>query len=246
MSSVVTISDLRRRVLLLCSSAGDIASLVARQEEDEVADKRLVSVFKYLVDVALLLGIDLTDACLQKLSLNDRKYPVELCGKEVGNGVGVVVDECYTVSDANAKVYVKIRKYSDWSDVTGVTVANQVLAVEVSNDRWLESFLSGGLEQVALKSSAFVAERGWQEHDSETSLALAICSECGELADAVAWLGDSVAEATWFKRLDCISQELADIVIFLVRMVAVCGSDVNEIVNRYRNDCSIVGSTGCE
>lgn len=82
----IRVQSTRQKILLLCSKAGDIArSLVISEGEYIQRDisAPVVDIVRLLVEVAILMNIDLNDACLRKLKLNHAKYPLRLCGKEV-------------------------------------------------------------------------------------------------------------------------------------------------------------------
>ena len=106
----------------------------------------------------------------------------------------------------------------------------------VDGDRreWLATFLSVGLSRVTEKSFAFVMTRNWESFDTSHNLALALCSEAGELAEVVAWKG-AIATGSEVELLRArLAQELADIVILLVRFVCINGIEVAELVRSAR------------
>ena len=76
-------------------------------------------------------------------------------------------------------------------------------------------------------------ERGWQSHDSDKNLAMAICSEAGELAEILAWTGDEVATDKYSDLVEKIASELADIIILVVRLAALGDVDIKKGVEDY-------------
>lgn len=102
---------------------------------------------------------------------------------------------------------------------TGITQYNQSIevAVDISDEHWLDTFLQTGLNDISKKSTSFVVDRQWEQHDTNMNLALALCAEAGELADVIAWTGNSVKEEKIERIRDRIAQELADIIILTVR-----------------------------
>ena len=131
----------------------------------------------------------------------------------------------------------QIEKYTVFSRSTGITQTNQVNICDSADGggrEWLAAFLSMGLSRVTEKSFAFVRARNWQSFDTLDNLALALCSEAGELAEVVAWKGDVVASSEERLLRARLAQELADIVILLVRLVRVNGIEVAELVQSAR------------
>lgn len=63
----------------------------------------------------------------------------------------------------------------------------------------------------------FAAERDWARHDIPNNLVLAILSETGELASLVQWNSPHP-----FSNTDDLGQEIADIFIYLLRLINAC------------------------
>lgn len=98
---------------------------------------------------------------------------------------------------------------------------------------WWTTFGSDGLREIAEKSNLFVAERGWQSHDTERNLAMAVCAEAGELVEILAWKGDEIPKDIFSYVVDRVGQELADIVILVVRLAAKCKVDLHNEIQEY-------------
>lgn len=78
----------------------------------------------------------------------------------------------------------------------------------------------------------FAAERDWGQFHTPKNLALAIAGEVGELCELVQWksdqeIVDSLATDA-FK--GAFSDELADVLIYLVRLATVAGVDLDTAV----------------
>ena len=76
----------RQKILLLCGSAGDVARSVVSSVGEIVpirTSRAAASILKLLVEIAVHVGLDLNDACLRKLALNQEKYPLQLCEHNV-------------------------------------------------------------------------------------------------------------------------------------------------------------------
>lgn len=124
----------------------------------------------------------------------------------------------------------QIEKYTSHSSETGITKDNQTIPIGNVQERdpWVETFLSYGLQDILVKSTAFVVERQWQHHDTKRNLALALVGEVGELADVVAWKGDSIVLEDVESIRDSIAQELADVIIIIVRLANLFGINLQE------------------
>lgn len=88
-------------------------------------------------------------------------------------------------------------------------------------DQWVHGLMHGGLAEITEKSHLFVKERNWEIHDTIANLTLALSSEVGELADIFAWVNDDVQSSEIIRGQNEIAQELADILIVLVRLAKV-------------------------
>jgi NTP pyrophosphatase (non-canonical NTP hydrolase) len=118
----------------------------------------------------------------------------------------------------------KAGKYTQYSNQTGVTKDNQSTESEcpqsaVSVTEFLEA-LPGLAEEIL----QFATERNWTQYHTARNLVLALLGEVGELAELFQWKGDD-KDATndlSSEELDKMSQELADVSIYLLRLATVC------------------------
>ena len=91
---------------------------------------------------------------------------------------------------------------------------------------WLSHFLSTGVNDICKTSCEFVRARQWDHHDNARNLVMAMCSEAGELVDVMAWT-TAIKTAQELQRCqDKTAQELADIVIILVRLAKMSEIDL--------------------
>jgi dCTP diphosphatase len=84
------------------------------------------------------------------------------------------------------------------------------------------------LEKLSLAMRRFSAERDWEKFHDPKSLTLALVGEVGELAELLQWLPAAdvpvlVREQPLQRRL---GEELADILLYLVRVADVVGVDL--------------------
>jgi NTP pyrophosphatase (non-canonical NTP hydrolase) len=78
----------------------------------------------------------------------------------------------------------------------------------------------------------FAQERNWEQYHSPKNLAMALTGEVGELVEIFQWLTEeqskSVAHDPHTAR--AVRDELADVLLYLVRLSTSLGVDLNEAV----------------
>ncbi|CAJ1937940.1 unnamed protein product [Cylindrotheca closterium] len=156
-----------------------------------------------LLETAKSLNLDLIRSIHNKMALNAKKYPVELCKGKAG-------------------------KYTQYSNQTGITKDNQSTEDHV-DDATPHSPLSfremaEALPLLTEEIADFASARHWDQYHTPRNLVLAMLGEVGELAELVQWMGDddSAFVEVDSKKLDKLSQELADVSIYLLRIVTEC------------------------
>jgi dCTP diphosphatase len=65
---------------------------------------------------------------------------------------------------------------------------------------------------------AFVAERDWDQFHSPKNLAMAMSVEAAELLENFQWLREEESRQLSAERLEKVRQEMADVLIYLVRL----------------------------
>jgi len=80
----------------------------------------------------------------------------------------------------------------------------------------------------------FADERDWQKYHSPKNLAMALTGEVGELAEIFQWLTEeqSKSVARDSNTAQAVRDELADVMLYLVRLSSVLGVDLNEAVTQ--------------
>jgi len=78
----------------------------------------------------------------------------------------------------------------------------------------------------------FADERDWTRFHSPKNLALALTGEVGELVEIFQWLDEAAARdvARETATARAVRDELADVLMYLVRLSSVLGVDLNEAV----------------
>jgi dCTP diphosphatase len=74
------------------------------------------------------------------------------------------------------------------------------------------------LDELRDRLRAFVAERDWEQFHSPKNLAMALSVEVAELVEQFQWLSEQQSTALDADRLQRVQDELADVLVYLVRM----------------------------
>ena len=80
--------------------------------------------------------------------------------------------------------------------------------------------------------AAFAAERDWDQFHSPKNLAMALAAEAGELLEHFQWLTEAESAALADARRDEVALELADILLYLVRISDKLGVDLVAAAHR--------------
>ncbi|MGE0174412.1 MAG: nucleotide pyrophosphohydrolase [Oligoflexales bacterium] len=88
------------------------------------------------------------------------------------------------------------------------------------------------LEQVIARQRRFVAERDWEKFHTPKNLVMALSRECSELLEIFQWIDGeesrSVTENPEVKA--AVSDEIADVLFYLVRIADVLNIGLNDAV----------------
>lgn len=87
------------------------------------------------------------------------------------------------------------------------------------------------LEQLAIYMRQFSADREWDQFHTPKNLAMALSGEVGELVEIFQWLTPEESASLDEAARRHTSDELADIIIYLVRLADVLGIDLGEAVD---------------
>jgi dCTP diphosphatase len=83
------------------------------------------------------------------------------------------------------------------------------------------------LEELAVRLRRFADERDWGQFHSPKNLAMALSGEVGELVEIFQWLTEEESlEVMSSARADDVRDELADVLIYLIRLADVLGVDL--------------------
>ena len=82
------------------------------------------------------------------------------------------------------------------------------------------------LSELRDEIDAFVAERDWAQFHTPKNLAMGVVIEAAELMEHFLWRTDAQSTALDFTRREQIAQEMADVLIYLVRLSRVVDVDL--------------------
>ena len=81
------------------------------------------------------------------------------------------------------------------------------------------------LEDLREQLRRFAAERDWDQFHSPKNLAMALSAEAGELLEAFQWLSEEQSRRLSPEALEAASEEIADVLLYLVRLSDKLGID---------------------
>ena len=86
------------------------------------------------------------------------------------------------------------------------------------------------VEELRDQLQEFARERDWEQFHTPKNLAMALAGEVGELLEIFQWLTPEQAQAVMEStRADDVEDELADVVIYLVRLADVLDIDLLDV-----------------
>ncbi len=88
------------------------------------------------------------------------------------------------------------------------------------------------LDDIKLRLREFAKERDWDQFHSPKNFSMALIVECAELVEHFQWLTDEQSRNLPDDTLDEVSLEMADIMIYLIRIADKLDVDLIEAVNR--------------
>lgn len=74
------------------------------------------------------------------------------------------------------------------------------------------------LESLRRELAAFAEVRDWDQFHSPKNLAMALIAECAELVEHLQWLTEDESARLDEKKLAAVRHELADVLIYLIRI----------------------------
>jgi dCTP diphosphatase len=214
------IALVRNLIFRLTALTGSLALVMLRDTADASFDDLdmeldsesiMTRMLATLLRLSASLSMDLHAACHNKIKLNAKKYPVELCKGSAD-------------------------KYTEYSKVTGISKTAGQSTIEesdstnpfdmnnASGDEINESFLAHSVPALTVQTRQFAADRDWHRYHTPRNLLLALTGELGELSEIFQFKGDvEPNQPLSVEEQDKIKQEVADVTIYLLRLADVSG-----------------------
>lgn len=86
--------------------------------------------------------------------------------------------------------------------------------------------------QLASALAIFATERDWHQFHSPKNLVMALSGEVGELTEIFQWMSEDASRAAGSNPATAnkVREELADVLLYLVRLADILGVDLNDAV----------------
>lgn len=88
------------------------------------------------------------------------------------------------------------------------------------------------IEEAAAAMRAFADERGWDRFHTPKNLAAAMSVEAAEVLEHFQWLTEAESKALPPEKRDAVALELADVLLYLVRLADRLGIDLLDVAKR--------------
>jgi NTP pyrophosphatase (non-canonical NTP hydrolase) len=88
------------------------------------------------------------------------------------------------------------------------------------------------IEKWQQRLNEFAELRDWKQFHSPKNLSMALIVEAGELAEHFQWLTQKESFNLAKEKLEAVGEELADILVYLLRLADQLGIDLSEAVDR--------------
>jgi NTP pyrophosphatase (non-canonical NTP hydrolase) len=197
MKEIGNIRDLRLQLLMCIKNVGNIVEAMVFKD-----DFSLNRLYGSLISTAYLLRVNLPTATHAKISINEKKYPIEYC--------------CGSVC-----------KYTVYSSKTNIT-QNSIQIIpddayfnpptEDNDGAYCQNFYSK-LPYIRERALNFTREQNWDSYDTPNNLVFALNSKLAELCELFQWKGDDpqqtiISDEEWNQA----AQEIADVLLFALKL----------------------------
>jgi NTP pyrophosphatase (non-canonical NTP hydrolase) len=88
------------------------------------------------------------------------------------------------------------------------------------------------LDDLSARLLAFARERDWEQFHSPKNLSMALAGEAGELLEHFQWLSEADSAALPDAKRESVALEMADILIYLVRLAERLDVDLVDAAHR--------------
>lgn len=224
----------RSCILQVGVSAGRLCGVANSHLLDNYETSLVMAMADLFVDLyrtSQSLNLNLVVAIRNKLELNCRKYPVDLC-KVRRRHLCCILEKSLSLMCCVYRDQGKAGKYTQYSTITGVTLDNQsTTSADQEHSTIPFSELVVQLPYLVDEIKLFAEERDWTRFHTPRNIILALLGEVGELAELIQWKGDEQPLHLEPNELDKLSQELADVSIYLLRLASITNVTASLINN---------------
>lgn len=91
------------------------------------------------------------------------------------------------------------------------------------------------LFKIVERIRSFAHERDWEKFHSPKNISMALSVEASELMEHFQWLSEEESRNLSDQKLDEVSQEIADVFLYLLRMSDELGVDLLEVADNKMN-----------
>jgi dCTP diphosphatase len=175
-----------------------------------------------------VLKLNMIVAIHNKLKLNEKKYPVEHCKGKAGKYTHY--SHLTGITTTNQVTEVGMAEAIRGQQQQTATPVQDTTSTQPGIPEWrvVLSLQQVMAEVPALASTIaqFATARLWTKYHTPRNIVMALLGEVGELSELLQFKGDQnvedLVEALEPKELDKLSQEIADVSIYLLRLATVC------------------------
>jgi len=100
------------------------------------------------------------------------------------------------------------------------------VTIVINSHQYYKGYTVNELEELRALISNFAKERDWDQFHSPKNLSMALIVEAGELVEHFQWLKQSESRNLPKDKLEAVEEELADILVYLVRIADQLGIDL--------------------
>lgn len=90
------------------------------------------------------------------------------------------------------------------------------------------------IKRLSDELAVFALDRNWDQFHSPKNLVMALSGEVGELSEIFQWLTEDASRSVAVdpETAEAVREELADVMLYLVRLSSVLGVDLNDAVTQ--------------
>lgn len=189
-------------ILQIGYHVGQLCQIINSQNDTSMIIDHASSVIRSIWDLTSYLSLHMERCIWMKMMLNEIKYPVQQT-----RGI--------------------LNKYTDYTQYTGISCNNQRIIhdtdIIISSVQPLGQFCAN-IPSILKTIITFTEEREWVPFDTARNLVMALLGETGELSAALQFHSDVEVETqpVSLETKDKLAQELADVLVYLLRLMNVC------------------------